>query len=751
MALSALSNNLHETDSQEYSLSFPRTLREEFGFSFPSMTALPAQSSQSQEKIFTTGGESFMGQDPTVTIDQGVIVRMSPGVIRDIVRQFTDGPVDSVLPLTARGGIPFQILMIHDKTRQVFWMRNGKEPVRPLDKGSDADRNTIAKFFEYRSLLPPANLQIQFDSVSKAFPAKADLRNLFLRVRTTDDFTIPDGWTEDDWIKFVVRSRSGDPALKADVDDVQSFDTFLVKTFGATLFQEKDRVRGHAGPPNYEMAGQDLTEWIKFVLNVRSPDWNALYIRQIGMIFYVIDSRLVVFTVDKNTNRISCLSTSTDIIKYNIGNDNARSDDYSSLKVMLNSQMESLLDPRTLDKYSFDPGNRMMGDWQQSENGSSNTMPHFTRAMGCQLMDQTPNAAALGVLNFIAKKVKCTDKEVAYLKDKAIEALQNPLQNDLKGFIRTILEYNDPDFKLNTKIRAIVDAALESLPQPPAQASEVLQNLARTMQTSFETQQDSALRVFNSAPDDQKAVAKIDVNALKTLESATAPPLARAKLADVSPFDDNLARQTFDEFHQWLSSDNPTTKGELKEVSAMRYVALLFGADPQTALTTLLEFVRQALVEECKGGNNGNGKTLQEEVNTCEQRFNRAKDATPEKANAKKALDKARTQLNRNTNNLDSINRHISAAKDFAAAVPLDRTLHTQLAERALRNALLDLHPITHAADKGASTALLLHAFLMYFFDIAGVRSPDRDWDLVKPKDAEHVTRMLKVLLSIPM
>jgi hypothetical protein len=342
------------------------------------MTALPDQSSQSQEKIFTTGGESFMGQDPTVTIDQGVIVRMSPGVIRDIIRQFTDGPVDSVLPLTARGGIPFQILMIHDKTRQVFWMRNGKEPVRPLDKGSDADRNTIARFFEYRSLLPPANLQIQFGSVSKAFPAKADLRNLFLRVRTSDDFTIPDGWTEDDWIKFVVRSRSGDPALKADVDDVQSFDTFLLKTFGATLFQEKDKVRGHAGPPNYEMAGHDLTEWIKFVLNVRSPDWNALYLRQIGLIFYVIDSRLVVFTVDKNTNRISCLSTSTDIIKYNIGNDNARSDDYSSLKVMLKSQMESLLDPRTLDKYSFDPGITPNAQNVSAQNVVCHSLPPFS-------------------------------------------------------------------------------------------------------------------------------------------------------------------------------------------------------------------------------------------------------------------------------------------------------------------------------------------------------------------------------------
>ena len=85
MALSALSLNV--TDSQDYKINFPAVLREQFGFTFPKVTA-----STSDNKTFSAESENFMGSPATVTIVNNVITRMAPGIIRDIVRQFVCSP-----------------------------------------------------------------------------------------------------------------------------------------------------------------------------------------------------------------------------------------------------------------------------------------------------------------------------------------------------------------------------------------------------------------------------------------------------------------------------------------------------------------------------------------------------------------------------------------------------------------------------------------------------------------------------------
>jgi hypothetical protein len=746
MALSAL-RRLHETDSPDYSTLFPQILREQFGFTFAKFTALP---SQGQTQDFTTGDAKFMSQDTSLTVDSGIIRRMSPGIIRDVVRQFARGPEELILPLTARGAVPFAMLMIHDKTRQVFWLGNGQDPVRLLDKNSEADRNTVSSFFEYRSLLPPTVATIDFDEVSDATQGKANLRALFSRVRSSDDFTKPPlSWTDDEWTRFVVRCRIGDPDKEADdTAEESSFDTFLRSRFGDTLFAAKDKVVKSI--PDYKMVGTDLSEWIRFVLNVRSTGWNALYLREIGIIFNVIGTRLVLFTLDKNVNMVSCLSTSIDPIKYNNDNDNARTDDYESMKTMLRSQLGNLLDPRTLDRYSFDSGNRMLGDWQRSQH-TSQTMPRFTEDMGCKLVNVSLPAAAFGVVNFIARKVKCTTDQMKYLKKKAADDVPNDPSGpqNLKSFVEATLAEHNVNFKLNPSARTLVSQAVESLSQPEQPYSAMMKNLATLMNLQYRTQWEAAVGALVAAQNASPHVpgnvesAETTKKELESIGNAPVVPPKVLELASVTPFDPELAQQTFDAFKSWLNDGNAAKAG-LRINTDIRYVAKIFNSDVETALTQLLEFIDRALKEEQKGV--GKPKSLKELVDIREKEYIRAREA--DKSDAKKKWDKAKAELDSNTDDILSIQRHLAAAKDFAEAARKAKNQQPQMAERALRNALLNPQTIPHA-DEGTSSILLLHAFLMYFFDVGGVRSPGRDWDAVKPKDAEDVSRMIGGLLGI--
>ena len=361
MALSDL--NIAGTDSQDYMITFPETLRKDLGFTFPKVT-------KSTSETFSVESDSFMGSPATLTIQDNVITRMAPGIIRDIICQFVDGSGDRVLPLTSHRAIPFDILMVNDKTREVFRMQPGSGPAQALNSKERADRDAIHAFFEYRSLLPPVNKTVSLDTdVRPRFP-EPHVGDLFTRVTTSEDFTMPSTWDPEKWTSFVVTCRLGDSSQKSVTHDEPGFAAFLKDKFGPAFYTKMGVVRGGQGAnPNYKPPDNaDLSKWIEFVLHVRDPDWNALYMRRIGLVFYMIGARLLVFIVDKNINMISCMCTSADVIKYNNDSDTASVDDKDSLKTMLKAAMGSLLDQHVLDNYDLDTGHRMIGGWQSAQN-----------------------------------------------------------------------------------------------------------------------------------------------------------------------------------------------------------------------------------------------------------------------------------------------------------------------------------------------------------------------------------------------
>ena len=369
MALSDL--NIAGTDSQDYMITFPETLRKDLGFTFPKVT-------KTTSETFSVESELFMGSPATLTIQDNVITRMAPGIIRDIICQFVDGSGDRVLPLTSHRAIPFDILMVNDKTREVFRMQPGSGPAQALNSKERADRDAIHAFFEYRSLLPPVNKTVSLDTdVRPRFP-EPHVGDLFTRVTTSEDFTMPSTWDPEKWTSFVVTCRLGDSSQESVTHDEPGFNAFLKYKFGSTFCSKMGEVRGTADAPKYNPPDNaDLSKWIEFVLHVRDPDWNALYMRRIGLVFYMIGARLLVFTVDKNINMISCMCTSADVIKYNNDSDTASVDDKDSLKIMLKAAMGSLLDQHVLDNYDLDTGNRMIGGWQSARNAAK-TLPKLS-------------------------------------------------------------------------------------------------------------------------------------------------------------------------------------------------------------------------------------------------------------------------------------------------------------------------------------------------------------------------------------
>ena len=263
MTLSDL--NIAGTDSQDYMITFPETLRKDLGFTFPKVT-------KSTSETFSVESDSFMGSPATLTIQDNVITRMAPGIIRDIICQFVDGSGDRVLPLTSHRAIPFDILMVNDKTREVFRMQPGSGPAQALNSKERADRDAIHAFFEYRSLLPPVNKTVSLDTdVRPRFP-EPHVGDLFTRVTTSEDFTMPSTWDPEKWTSFVVTCRLGDSSQKSVTHDEPGFNAFLKYKFGSTFCSKMGEVRGTADAPKYNPPDNaDLSKWIEFVLHVRDP------------------------------------------------------------------------------------------------------------------------------------------------------------------------------------------------------------------------------------------------------------------------------------------------------------------------------------------------------------------------------------------------------------------------------------------------------------------------------------------------
>ena len=613
MALSDL--NIAGTDSQDYMITFPETLRKDLGFTFPKVT-------KTTSETFSVESELFMGSPATLTIQDNVITRMAPGIIRDIVCQFVDGSGDRVLPLTSHRAIPFDILMVNDKTREVFRMQPGSGPARALNSKERTDRDAIHAFFEYRSLLPPVNKTVSLDTdVRPRFP-EPHVGDLFTRVTTSEDFTMPSTWDPEKWTSFVVTCRLGDSSQKCITHDEPGFAAFLKDKFGPAFYNKMGVVRGSQGPdPNYKPPDNaDLSKWIEFVLHVRDPDWNALYMRRIGLVFYMIGARLLVFIVDKNINMISCMCTSADVIKYNNDSDTASVDDKDSLKTMLKAAMGSLLDQHVLDNYDLDTGNKMIGGWQSAPN-TANTLP--------KLSEVWPDST-------------------------------------------------DPN------------------------------------------------------------------------------------LNELMVVDNNLAQNAFERVKKWMSdagNDDIMADGTITSLGQYG-VNLAIGleqGDFHRALLHLLSRMAEQLRKTRDTGGEGS-RSLQAVVDAAAAQLNKSKPKTPGFTHWSKELKEASDRLASNASRIAVVNQRIIAAQAFKKSIDVgDKQKYQDDAANALRNALIDVDPVPHSTQiqglqsaEGISVILLLHAFLMYFFDIRGVRSPGRNWDAVKPKSAQHVSRMFMSLLDIP-
>lgn len=611
MALSDL--NIAGTDSQDYMITFPETLRKDLGFTFPKVT-------KTTSETFSVESELFMGSPATLTIQDNVITRMAPGIIRDIICQFVDGSGDRVLPLTSHRAIPFDILMVNDKTREVFRMQPGSGPARALNSKERTDRDAIHAFFEYRSLLPLVNKTVSLDTdVRPRFP-EPHVGDLFTRVTTSEDFTMPSTWNPEKWTSFVVTCRLGDSSQKCITHDEPGFNAFLKYKFDSTFYDKMGEVRGTADAPKYNPPDNaDLSKWIEFVLHVRDPDWNALYMRRIGLVFYMIGARLLVFIVDKNINMISCMCTSADVIKYNSDSDTASVVDKDSLKTMLKAAMGSLLDQHVLDNYDLDTGHRMIGGWQSAPN-TANTLPKLSEVWP----DSTdPNLNELGI-------------------------------------------------------------------------------------------------------------------------------------------DNNLAQNGFERVKKWMSdagNDDIMADGTITSLGQYG-VNLEIGLEQgnfQTALLVLLSRMAEQLKKTRDTGGEGS-RSLQAVVDAAAAQLNKSKPKTPGFTHWSKELKEASDRLASNASRIAVVDQRIIAAQAFKKSIDNDdKQKYQDDAANALRNALIDVDPVPHSTQiqglqsaEGISVILLLHAFLMYFFDIRGVRSPGRNWDAVKPKSAQHVSRMFMSLLDIP-
>ena len=617
MALSDL--NIAGTDSQDYMITFPETLRKDLGFTFPKVT-------KTTSETFSVESELFMGSPATLTIQDNVITRMAPGIIRDIICQFVDGSGDRVLPLTSHRAIPFDILMVNDKTREVFRMQPGSGPARALNSKERTDRDAIHAFFEYRSLLPPVNKTVSLDTdVRPRFP-EPHVGDLFTRVTTSEDFTMPSTWNPEKWTSFVVTCRLGDSSQKCITHDEPGFNAFLKYKFDSTFYDKMGEVRGTADAPKYNPPDNaDLSKWIEFVLHVRDPDWNALYMRRIGLVFYMIGARLLVFTVDKNINMISCMCTSADVIKYNNDSDTANVDKKDSLITMLKAAMGPLLDEHVLDNYDLDTGNRMIGGWQSAQN-TAKSLPNLS----------------------------------------------------------------------------------EVWPSPPAPAGAPHQS----------------------------------PNALGG--------------------DDDIPQKAFKRVSKWMDDggnddlrNDPTIKSIMGLVQHEH-----FRVHPkhfQGALLLLLSTMAERLETTRDKGGEGE-RSLQADVDAATAQLNKLKPKTPGFTHWSKELKEASDRLASNASRIAVVDQCIIAAEAFQKSIDgRDKGKFKNDAANALRNALIGVDPVPHSTQiqglqsaEGISVILLLHAFLMYFFDIRGVRSPGRNWDAVKPKSAQHVSRMFMSLLDIP-
>ena len=425
----------------------------------------------------------------------------------------------------------------------------------------------------------------------------------------------------------MVTCRLGDSSQKSVTHDEPGFAAFLKDKFGPAFYTKMGVVRGGQEPnPNYKPPDNaDLSKWIEFVLHVRDPDWNALYMRRIGLVFYMIGARLLVFIVDKNINMISCMCTSADVIKYNNDSDTASVDDKDSLKTMLKAAMGSLLDQHVLDNYDLDTGNRMIGGWQSARNAAK-TLPKLS----------------------------------------------------------------------------------EVWPAPPPPAG---------------------------AP----------------------PPPAGAPAPD-----DEMPQNAFKDITDWMGAGGDGDRDLAPVTNRVKAFLLpppLEPPDltPQRALLVLLERMDEKLKKTRDTGGNGD-HSLQADVDAAKTQLNNAKPNTAAYNQYSTDLKAASGKLGANLSRSAVVNKHIIAAQAFKKSIDLGgKPKYRDDAANALRNALIDVDPVPHSTQiqglqsaEGISVILLLHAFLMYFFDIRGVRSPGRNWDAVKPKSAQHVSRMFMSLLDIP-
>ena len=711
MALSAL-GSLNNTDSQDYKIDFPTALREQFGFTFPKVTA-------SDNNTFTADSENFMGSPATVTIVNNVITRMAPGIIRDIVRQFVCSPNERVLPQSSRRATPFEVLMVHDKTQEVFRMHNGNGDIQALNKRSGPDRDAVQRLFEYRSLLPPVAPGISYEEgVLPHFPGKAFLRDLFTQVTTGEDFTVPaSGWTNEEWTKFVVTCRLGDSYDVADSDDTRTFDAFLHQRFD-DFYGCKDAVRDSKAVnveilPVYRVPqNADVSRWIEFVLNVRTPNWNALYLRQIVVILYVIDTRLVVFTVDKNTNMISCLSSSADVIRYQVDTHSATILDTDSLRAMLVNAMRSFVDSQVLEKYQYDKGNRMLGGWQTTQ--QSKVLPTLSERGVCHIADKWQKFGLVVTVELIARWASC----------KGVNALVARAENRVDDAVATD----------STTLKDFVTRVFKPPPENNFLPDEV--------EGASTDVVDAALGALNS----NITKASVKIEAAKTAIKGHLNALPQKKALPTINLD--LAAKSFAAMRAWLSKGgDPTLEGEdlkrLKKYSGNN--------KSQDALLDLLQCISAALKEEYASGGDTNGGNLQAAVEKARKALDNGKPGAPDYPRLQKELKAASERLATNETNTAQVARYILAAEEFQKSFEKpDQEQRKMDAAVAERNALIGVQAVPDSSDVGTSAILLLHAFLMYFFDIGGVRSLHRDWDAVRPKSAQDVTSMFIELLDIP-
>ena len=711
MALSAL-GSLNNTDSQDYKIDFPTALREQFGFTFPKVTA-------SDNNTFTADSENFMGSPATVTIVNNVITRMAPGIIRDLVRQFVCSPNERVLPLSSRRATPFEVLMVHDKTQEVFRMHNGNGDIQALNKRSGPDRDAVQRLFEYRSLLPPVAPGISYEEgVSPHFPGKAFLRDLFIQVTTGEDFTVPaSGWTNEEWTKFVVTCRLGDSYDVADSDDTRTFDALLHQRFD-DFYERKDAVRGSKAVnveilPVYRVPqNADVSRWIEFVLNVRTPNWNALYLRQIVVVLYVIDTRLVVFTVDKNTNMISCLSSSADVIRYHVDTHSATIPDADSLRAMLVNAMRSFVDSQVLEKYQYDKGNRMLCGWQTTQ--QSKVLPTLSERAVCHIADKWRRFALVVTVELIARWASCkgVNALVARAENRVDDAVAVATNSTLMDFVRGVFKPPPENNFLPDEVEGastdVVDAALGAL--------------------------------------DIGTLPSVKIKAAKNAIKGHLNNLLQKKALPTINLD--LAAKSFAAMRAWLSKGgDPTLEGEdlkrLKKYSGNN--------KSQDALLDLLQCISAALKEEYASGGDTNGGNLRAAVEKARKALDNGKPGAPDYPRLQTEFKAASERLATNEANTAQVARYILAAKAFQESlVKPDQEQRKIEAAVAERNALIGVQAVPDSSDVGTSVILLLHAFLMYFFDIGGVRSLHRDWDAVRPKSAQDVTSMFVELLDIP-